>query len=105
MKKKKTSSKLKYFAIFMIISGILTLLYPIFANYLANQERSRAVSNYSNKMGEVSESEKQEQLEKAYEYNDYIFNKQQHKEVLKVDYKKILRLNEVWELLTYQPLE
>lgn len=95
MKKKKTSSKLKYFAIFMIISGILTLLYPIFANYLANQERSRAVSNYSNKMSEVSKSEKQEQLEKAYEYNDYIFNKQQHKEVLKVDYKKILRLNEV----------
>ncbi|WP_288393838.1 class C sortase [uncultured Vagococcus sp.] len=95
MKKKKTSSKLKYFAIFMIISGILTLLYPIFANYLANQERSRAVSNYSNKMSEVSESEKQAQLENAYEYNDYIFNKQQHKEVLKVDYKKILRLNEV----------
>lgn len=79
----------------MILSGIVILLYPIIANLIANRERSQAVSSYSESMKKLSDTEKKEQLNLAKEYNEYIFNRQQENEVVNVDYKKILRLNEV----------
>ncbi|MHC5267698.1 sortase family protein [Enterococcus sp. LJL98] len=95
MKKRKRNSLLKYFAIFMIFGGVIILLYPIVANYVANRERSEAVSNYSNTMKNISEVEKKQQLELAKKYNEYVFKRQQGIETHSIEYKDVLRLNEV----------
>lgn len=74
---KRRNSLLKNFALLMIIGGVLTLLYPIVGNYLANRERSQAVTQYDETMKKMSKEEKEKQLQLAKEYNHYIFNKQE----------------------------
>nr|WP_242703857.1 class C sortase [Enterococcus sp. 669A] len=61
----------------MILGGVLTLLYPIAGNYLANRERSKAVTEYDDTMKKMSEEDKQKQLELAQAYNEYIFKQQE----------------------------
>ncbi|WP_429962843.1 class C sortase [Enterococcus sp. AZ072] len=78
-KNKRRNSLLKNFALLMIFGGILTLLYPIVGNYLANRERSQAVSQYDDTMRKMSKADKEKQLQLAQEYNHYIFNKQEGK--------------------------
>ena len=74
---KKEQSLLRRFALLMILGGILTLLYPIAGNYLANRERSKAVTEYDDTMKKMSEEDKQKQLELAQAYNEYIFKQQE----------------------------
>ncbi|MGM0337332.1 class C sortase [Enterococcus sp. AZ007] len=76
-KPKRKHSFLKIFAILMIVGGVLTLLYPIVGNYLANRERSQAVSEYDDTMKKMSQKEKDEQWALAKAYNKYIYNKQE----------------------------
>jgi sortase A len=76
-KPKRKHSFLKIFAIIMIVGGVLTLLYPIVGNYLANRERSQAVSEYDDTMKKMSQKEKDEQWALAKAYNEYIYNKQE----------------------------
>lgn len=61
----------------MIVGGVLTLLYPIVGNYLANRERSQAVSEYDDTMKRVSQEEKEKQWAIAKAYNEYLYNKQE----------------------------
>ena len=74
---KRKHSFLKIFAIIMIVGGVLTLLYPIVGNYLANRERSQAVSQYDDTMKKMSQKEKDEQWTLAKAYNEYIYNLQE----------------------------
>lgn len=76
-KTKRKHSFLKIFAIVMIVGGILTLLYPIAGNYLANRERSQAVSQYDDTMAKMSKKEKNAQWALEKSYNQFIFNKQE----------------------------
>lgn len=76
-KPKRKHSFLRIFALVMIIGGILTLLYPIVGNYLANRERSQAVSEYDDTMKKMSQKEKDAQWTLAKAYNTYIYNKQE----------------------------
>lgn len=61
----------------MIVGGVLTLLYPIVGNYLANRERSEAVSEYDDTMKKMSQKEKDKQWNLAKAYNEFIYNKQE----------------------------
>lgn len=92
---KRKHSYLKYFAIFMIVGGIAALLYPIGANYIANRERSQAVSEYSETMKAISKEEKSQQLAAAQKYNDYIFQKQQGNDVPPLEYEDVFLLSSV----------
>lgn len=83
-------SGLMIFAIFMIVSGILVLLYPIVGNILANRERSEATSSYTEALKHQTEAEREKQYQLAKQYNNYIFQRQQEKSVPKVDYRRIL---------------
>lgn len=74
---KKKHSFLMIFACLMILAGTLILLYPIVGNYLANRERSEAVSQYDDTMAKLSEEEKNTQLALAKKYNAYIYKRQQ----------------------------
>ncbi|MGM0126306.1 sortase A [Enterococcus sp. AZ194] len=93
VKKKKTrktkTSFLMLFACFMILVGTLILLYPIVGNYLANRERSEAVSQYDESMKKLSEEELERQIRLAQRYNDYIYKKQLGQTPEPVIYKSI----------------
>ncbi len=75
-RRKKQQNFLLIFAIFMIMSGISLLLYPIVGNYLANRERSEAVTNYDQTLKKINQEEIKQQLKLANEYNEAIFTKQ-----------------------------
>ncbi|MBO0452071.1 class A/C sortase [Enterococcus sp. MJM16] len=79
------------FAIFMIVAGVLVLLYPIVGNYLANRERSSASTAYDHALKKMSKKEKAEQYELAKRYNAYIFDKQQGKLPEPLAYKSIIK--------------
>ena len=89
--KKKKHSFLLYFAFTMIISGLLLLLYPIAANYLANRSRSEAVSLYNETQQKLTEEQIEQQITEAEMYNKSIFNKQQGvlSDVEEIDYQQI----------------
>lgn len=74
---KKKSPFLLYFALTMIIGGLLLLLYPIGANYIANRSRSEAVSIYNEAQEKLSKEQIEQQMKNAEIYNKAIFNKQQ----------------------------
>ncbi|MDR0921638.1 MAG: class C sortase [Lactobacillales bacterium] len=75
-KRKKKISFLMIFAFIMIFSGIGLLLYPIVGNYLANRERSEALSTYNQTMNQVSKKIVEHQLSLTHSYNQYIADKQ-----------------------------
>lgn len=89
-KRRKRPSGLMIFAIVMIISGVLTLLYPIVGNMLANRERSEATSSYNEALKHQTAEEKEQQYQLAQRYNEYIFQKQQGQPLPKVDYQHII---------------
>lgn len=89
--KNKRSRLVIGFATFMIVAGVLVLLYPIVGNYLANQERSSASTNYDNTMEKMSEKEKEEQYQSAKLYNQYIFDKQQGNRPEPMAYTSIIK--------------
>lgn len=94
MKKQSTNKQNKFvmsFAIFMIVAGIIVLMYPIVGNYLANRERSAASTSYDNALKKMSLKEKKEQYELAKLYNKYIFEKQQGRNTESVVYKNVLK--------------
>lgn len=92
---KKSNNKLNKFimsfAIFMIVAGIIVLLYPIVGNYLANRERSSASTTYDNTLKKMSAKERKEQYELAKIYNRYIFERQQGHSPDPMSYKNILK--------------
>ena len=89
-KRNKRSNLVMGFAIFMIVAGILVLLYPIVGNYLANRERSSASTSYDNALKKMSKKEKAEQYELAKLYNQYVFDKQQGHHPDPIAYKSIV---------------
>ncbi|MGM0113370.1 class C sortase [Enterococcus sp. DIV0187] len=94
MKKQPNNKRNKFvmsFAIFMIVAGIIVLMYPIVGNYLANRERSAASTSYDNALKKMSAKEKKEQYELAKVYNKYIFEKQQGRTTESVVYKNVLK--------------
>ncbi len=78
------------FAIIMIVSGVLVLLYPIVGNMLANRERSSASKAYNQELKHLTAKEREQQYQLAQQYNHYIFEKQQGNEVPKVDYQQVI---------------
>lgn len=90
-KRTKRSNLVMGFAIFMIVAGILVLLYPIVGNYLANRERSSASTSYDNALKKMSKKEKAEQYELAKLYNQYVFDKQQGHHPDPIAYKSIIK--------------
>ncbi|WP_137664195.1 sortase family protein [Enterococcus hulanensis] len=90
-KRNKRSNLVMGFAIFMIVAGILVLLYPIVGNYLANRERSSASTSYDNALKKMSKKEKAEQYELAKLYNQYVFDKQQGNHPDPIAYKSIIK--------------
>ncbi|MGG5370181.1 class C sortase [Enterococcus sp. AZ196] len=90
-KQTKRSRLVMGFAIFMIVAGVLVLLYPIVGNYLANRERSSASTAYDHALKKMSKKEKAEQYELAKRYNSYIFDKQQGKLPEPLAYKSIIQ--------------
>lgn len=94
MSKQSNSKRNKFvmsFAIFMIVAGVIALMYPIVGNYLANRERSTASTSYDNALKKMSSKEKKEQYELAKIYNKYIFEKQQGKHTETMVYKNIVK--------------
>lgn len=89
--KTKRNSFVMGFAIFMIVAGIIVLMYPIVGNYLANRERSAASTSYDNALKKMSTKEKKEQYELAKVYNKYVFEKQQGKSTESMVYKNVLK--------------
>ena len=77
MIEKEKKSVLLFFAILLIILGTLTLIYPIFANYLANRERSTASINYHQALEQLTKDELGHKLEQAKRYNELIYKEQQ----------------------------
>ncbi|MGG5314629.1 sortase A [Enterococcus sp. AZ071] len=90
-KPKKKISGLMVFAIIMIVSGVLVLLYPIVGNILANRERSSASSSYNEELKHLTVEEREQQYQLAQQYNQYIFQKQQGNEVPKIDYQQVIK--------------
>lgn len=88
-KKAKKHSFLMIFACLMIFAGTLILLYPIVGNYLANRERSEAVSQYDDTLKKMSQEERDAQLVLAEKYNEYIYKKQQGESVEPIVYSSV----------------
>lgn len=61
--------KNKIIEILFIIVGISLIGYPIISNYLASYNQTVAISNYQEDVNSLSIEEKQDELEKAREYN------------------------------------
>lgn len=94
MSKRPNNKRSKFvmsFAIFMIVAGVIVLMYPIVGNYLANRERSAASTSYDNALKKMSAKEKKEQYESAKIYNNYIFEKQQGRSTESMVYKNIVK--------------
>ncbi|MGG5368452.1 class C sortase [Enterococcus sp. AZ196] len=87
----KRNTFIMSFAIFMIVAGVIVLMYPIVGNYLANRERSAASTSYDNALKKMSAKEKKEQYNLAKVYNNYIFEKQQGKHTEPMVYKNIIK--------------
>ncbi|MGM0124005.1 sortase A [Enterococcus sp. AZ194] len=86
---RKKHSFLMVFACVMIVAGTLILLYPIVGNYLANRERSEAVSQYDDTLKKMSQEEREAQIQLANRYNDYIYKKQEGKQVDPIVYSSV----------------
>lgn len=93
------------FACFMILVGTLILLYPIVGNYLANRERSEAVSEYDQSLKKLSKKELETQLELAKKYNHYIYQKQQGNQEEPVVYESIANQGAVMGTLDIPALD
>lgn len=104
-KKKKKISLLMIFACFMILAGTLILLYPIVGNYLANRERSEAVSEYDQSLKKMSKKELENQIELAKKYNHYIYEKQQGNQEEPVVYESIANQGAVMGTLDIPALD
>ncbi|KAF1295613.1 class A sortase [Enterococcus sp. JM4C] len=88
-RKQRKHSFLMIFACLMIFAGTLILLYPIVGNYLANRERSEAVSQYDDSLKKMSQEERDAQIELAKKYNDYIYKKQQGQATESIVYSSV----------------
>lgn len=88
--KKRRPSVLLVFALVMILLGVAMLLYPIVGNYVANLERSNAVSMYDDSLEKMSQQEMAEQLQLAQQYNEALFAKQQNNSSEEVIYDNII---------------
>lgn len=75
--KPRKKSFLVWFAVIMISFGVITLMYPIVGNFLANRERSSAVDVYNEELEKLTEEEKSHQLELANRFNEELFERQQ----------------------------
>lgn len=91
-KPSKRHSFIMFFAIGLIVIGVGLLLYPIVGNYLANRERSEAITKYDNTLKEKSKEELDEQWKLAQEYNHYIYERQNGENVEPMAYKNIANI-------------
>ncbi|OEG09981.1 class A sortase [Enterococcus termitis] len=89
-KQPRRMSVLLILAALMIVGGMLTLLYPIVGNYLADRERSAAVSSYDESLKHMSKSQQDEQMSLAQKYNEMIYKQQNGKRAEKINYNKII---------------
>lgn len=94
--KKKTNNISLYLSVLVLLAGISLFLYPLVADYFANQDRTVAVSHYDNRLNKLSKKKLAEELLAAEAYNKYIFSAQQGlASGPEPDYKSIINLAKV----------
>lgn len=87
--------KLPILIIFLL--GVGVLLYPIVSNVLAGFTQTRVISNYEEAVSRLSQDEKNQELEKANQYNSNLINSSE--EVEGVSYVDLLNIGEVMAYL------
>lgn len=87
--------KLPILIIFLV--GVGVLLYPIVSNVLAGFTQTRVISNYEEAVSSLSQDEKNQELEKANQYNSNLINSSE--EVEGVSYVDLLNIGEVMAYL------
>lgn len=58
--------------IFVILTGMAIMVYPLISNHLYELEQEEAVSFYEQKSEEIGQDEKKQEFEKAREYNELL---------------------------------
>lgn len=90
-KTKPKRSSLMIFAMIMIGFGVITLLYPIVANFMANRERSLATEVYDKELEQLNEADRLHMLDLAKDYNQELYERQQGiSSDSTVDYKTLM---------------
>lgn len=62
--------------IVLLVAAIITFFYPTVANYVNSLNNRSQLKNYDNNVKVLTDEEKQNYLEKAYEYNNKLLNSQ-----------------------------
>lgn len=106
MKENKKSSPLLIFAMLLILGGVLLMLYPIVGDYLANRERSKAITQYDNVLKKMTDKDIEKQLKLIETYNKSI-NKRQNglTDEAGVDYKSLANIGQVMGTLDVPALD
>jgi len=73
--------RISYIPLFVILTGVLILLYPLLGNYLASFERSEATRNYDQTINQMSVHERKEQWNSFKKYNDFLARRSQRKQI------------------------
>ncbi|ERL64609.1 class C sortase [Schleiferilactobacillus shenzhenensis] len=74
----------------LIVIAIALYLYPIVANYFADQQRSVAVSNYDKKLAQMSKAQIAAELRTAEDYNQWLWASQRGIPAKPVPYTKVM---------------
>lgn len=75
-KAKKLTSFRNFLATLFLIGAIGVLFYPIVANYLASRQMSQSVQNYNNAVSKLSQTQIDEMLNAARNYNKWVYDLQ-----------------------------
>lgn len=74
----------------LIVVAIALYLYPIVANYFADQQRSVAVSNYDKKLNQMSKAQIAAEIRSAEAYNRWLWASQQGIPAKPVPYAQVM---------------
>ncbi len=88
--------KNKRFDILFIFIGIILIVYPILSNFIGRYTHTVAISKYTKQTNDLTDNQKQEELEKAREYNDDLVNNNE-----KVTYNSYLNVLNIGEVIAY----
>lgn len=70
MKSKKRDKMQKFFIALILIIGLLILFYPVYSNYINRRIALSKIKDYNHSLQSKPKEEKQEELKKAYVYNE-----------------------------------
>lgn len=85
--------------IFIIVIGILIILYPLVSNIIASYTRTVSIIDYEKDLEKYNEEKIQEELEKAQKYNEKLaqeeglIDEEKIENIEEIDYLEVLNLN------------